>query len=252
MPDNLSGDQEAFSLFDQGMAAIGSRDPISAIRSSRGDLPPDAYGPLRWAARHFLFQDDADALASLIGKGLGLEWPIAFHHGALLHEAALVGAPRCARLLLRLGSDPDALNDDGDSPLGIACIESRLDLIRILRRGGSSLPSSPLWRGRPWDPRRAILAGMDLDFHGSGLSDLSSLLPGSIPCLLWADACGYPLSGLLEPPLPAQPREQGILHALHEDPAFAPVLAWIRSRSEREAIRRGSSPASRSSPPRGL
>lgn len=231
--------ESLLSDFLDALALIGDQDPILAISGNSNSI----YAPIRWALRHALFEDDPASLSSMINLGLGLDWPVAFRGGTPLHEAALVGAPRCARLLLSLGADPNAQSSERLPPLQLACQKRRADVCRILRRAGAVFADDPSWTGDSWHPIRSAANGINIDFHGSGHDDVGPLLPGSAPIFAWAGACGFPLSALLEDPpsLAGDPDPTRLgapfLSMIRSDPAWAPLVEWARSRSERRALR---------------
>lgn len=98
----------------------------------------------RWPLRVLLFEDAADLLSRALDAGFPVEAPVGFAHGSLLCEAALVGAPRCAELLLARGADLTRTNDLGELPVEIAVQEAALDeerifLLRMLVQAGAAL-----------------------------------------------------------------------------------------------------------------
>lgn len=239
------------AAFEAAVSRIGPDDPIQAIARESSEI----YGPMRWALRHFLFEDAPDGLDALIARGLRLDWPIAFHLGTPLHEAALVGSPRCAKKLLSLGADPNVLNSEGEPPLALACLERHLPLMRLLRRHGALLPNDPAWSGSFWDPRKKIIGGAYNDFSGSGAEDISREMPSIAPCLLWAQIVGFPLDA----PLQALNHPSRTLRLYASVPdwiadweGFEPLGLWARSRIERAAARKATTLPQRRTRPSGL
>lgn len=113
---------------DDGLAALhyaavgGNRDILEAILM---EIPAqcldkaDHFGssPVFHAVDH----DNAEALTLLVGHGARIDGTSA---GApLLHHAASSGAADSIKLLVEAGTDPNALDGDGHTPLHVANIE---------------------------------------------------------------------------------------------------------------------------------
>lgn len=138
LDESLSALVESAALLAQ--AALGA--PVSPALVQAFYRTTDGYGA-RGSMDALLSSDRDDLVEAAIQAGFPLEAPIGFAHGSLLCSAALVGAPRCIRLLARLGADLDTLNDHGDSPLELACWEAgelwlHVDCARALVLAGAS------------------------------------------------------------------------------------------------------------------
>lgn len=106
-----------------------------------GDDDDTPYGLARSSMDSLLFHDDADRLALALDAGFPLEAPIGFHQGTPLAQCGLIGAPRCARLLLSRGACPNQAHFEWQSPIENAAdchsSERSFEVFLILTQAGA-------------------------------------------------------------------------------------------------------------------
>lgn len=82
-----------------------------------GDDDDTPYSLARSSMDSLFFNDDAERVALALDAGFPLEAPIGFHHGTPLAQCGLIGATRCARLLLDRGACPDQVHSEWQAPI---------------------------------------------------------------------------------------------------------------------------------------
>lgn len=106
-----------------------------------------------------------------------------------LHFAAFKGQEACAKELLALGADKEAVDNAGWTPLHFAARYNHLDVIRLLLNSGAEV-------GKKVDegPQPKRVDGEEFDIRGFTAADLARIIRGGQECVDLLVAAGDPLS----------------------------------------------------------
>ena len=107
-----------------------------------------------------------DVIKELLERGAD---PDKYHGRTPLHEAARRGQRDTAQLLLRMGADPNIVDDDEKSPLYWAALRGHEEMVRLLSEGGADPSVGDAWEVLEW--RGQVI------YTGGGTEQASWYLP---------------------------------------------------------------------------
>ena len=88
-----------------------------------------------------------DVIRELSERGADLN---KYHGKTPLHEAARRGQRDTVQLLLKMGADPNIVDDDEKSPLYWAALRGHDEMVQLLREGGADPSVGDAWEVLEW------------------------------------------------------------------------------------------------------